>query len=215
VIHLAWKGFPNYDSLHHIEENYPASYRFIKSMVERGVPKIVCAGTCFEYGTQNGRLTEDAFPFPSNAYSVAKDMLRRSLEILKVHLRYDLTWVRLFYLYGPGQNPNALIPQLDRAIDAGDAVFEMSAGEQLRDYLPVERAAAYLVDLALHHGDDGIVNCCSGRPISIRRFVEEHVRQRGSKIRLGIGKVPYSPYEAMAFWGSNDKLLSIANKGQT
>ncbi len=212
VIHLAWKGLPNYESLHHIEENYPASYRFIKSMVQAGVPKIVCAGTCFEYGIQSGRLCENALPRPSNAYSVAKDMLRRSLELLKGDWRYDLTWVRLFYLYGPGQNPNALIPQLDHAIESGAKSFEMSGGEQLRDYLPVEQAAAYLADLALHQGDDGIVNCCSGRPISIRRLVEEHVKRRGSRIALDMGKIPYSPQEPMAFWGSNDKLLSIINE---
>jgi len=52
----------------------------------------------------------------------------------------------------------------------------MSGGEQLRDYLSVEEAARYLVSLALNKGDNGIVNICSGKPISIRRMVEGWIR---------------------------------------
>ena len=49
-------------------------------------------------------------------------------------------------MHGPGQNPKSLLAQLDAAIDRGDAVFNMSGGEQLRDYLPVSQVAA---DLAM------------------------------------------------------------------
>ena len=37
LIHLAWQGLQNYDSLIHSEKNSPNSYRFIKSLVKLGI----------------------------------------------------------------------------------------------------------------------------------------------------------------------------------
>ena len=58
VIHLAWPGLPNYKSLFHFEKNLPADYRFLKALVEGGASHLLIAGTCLEYGMQNGALTE-------------------------------------------------------------------------------------------------------------------------------------------------------------
>jgi len=55
----------------------------------------------------------------------------------------------------------------------------------------------------------GIINCCSGKPISIRRLVEEYVEKKKSKIKLDFGKLPYIDYEPMAFWGDRSKLDTI------
>ena len=31
LFHLAWQGLPNYNSLHHFEENLPKNYNFLKN----------------------------------------------------------------------------------------------------------------------------------------------------------------------------------------
>lgn len=210
LIHLAWPGLPNYDSLSHFEDTLPADYRFIRNMVLAGVKQVLVAGTCFEYGLQNGCLSEEMPTAPVTPYGLAKDTLRRSLEMLqKVH-PFTLQWVRLFYLYGPGQNPKSLLSQLDVAIERGDPVFRMSGGEQLRDYLPVEEVARRIVQITGHLDCHGIINCCSGRPVSIRRLVEEHIARRGNKIELELGYYPYPEYEPMAFWG-NGRKIGITN----
>ena len=117
-----------------------------------------------------------------------------------------LTWARLFYLHGEGQAPSALLPQLQRALDAGDATFPMSGGEQVRDYLPVEEAADDLVRLALARRDHGIVNVCSGRPVTVRALVESWLAEHGKSIALDLGRYPYPAHEPMAFWGDDTKL---------
>ena len=53
----------------------------------------------------------------------------------------------------------------------------MSGGEQSRDYLPVTEVARHLVSLALAGKDNGIVNICSGIPISVREIVEGWVKK--------------------------------------
>lgn len=209
VIHLAWNGLPNYCSLHHVETELPAQYRFLRSLVEGGTQTLVVAGTCFEYGMQYGPLREDLPTRPANPYGFAKDALRRELEFLKASQPFALTWARLFYLYGEGQAGTSLLPQLRQAVARGDRTFNMSGGEQLRDYLAVEEAARLLVSLALACCDAGIVNVCSGRPISVRRLVESWIRENGWTIDLNLGHYPYPDYEPMAFWGDRSKLGDI------
>jgi len=209
AIHLAWPGLPNYKSLFHFEENLPASYFFIKRLVQSGVTRIMVTGTCFEYGMQEGALSEDTPTMPSNPYGLAKDTLRKSLEMLHRYHDFNLQWIRLFYMYGPGQSPNSLLSLLDAAIDRDEPVFNVSGGEQLRDYLPVEEVARRVALLVGHPECTGIINCCSGQPVSVRQLVEQRIAERQSNISLNLGYYPYPDYEPMSFWGNSKKFARI------
>lgn len=206
LIHLAWSGLPNYMSLHHFEQELPMQYRFLKGLVESGLKALVVTGTCFEYGMQSGQLGEYLETQPTNPYAFAKDVLRRQLVYLKGVIPFALSWARLFYLYGQGQAENSLFPQLKRAVERGENVFNMSGGEQLRDYLPITEVAKCLVSLAMTCRDNGIVNVCSGKPISVRKLVEGWIKENGWSIDLNLGHYPYADYEPMAFWGDRQKL---------
>ena len=202
LIHLAWGGLPNYRSLHHFENELPFQYRFLSGLVRDGLQSLVAVGSCAEYGLQSGPLAADIDTRPANPYGLAKDVLRKQLQQLKVLHPFNLTWARLFYMYGEGQPETSLFPLLKKAVAAGQSVFEMSGGEQLRDYLPVTAVAKRLVDLAVAPCDLGPVNICSGTPISVRRLVEGWIKEYGWKIKLQLGQFPYPDYEPMAFWGA-------------
>ncbi len=206
LIHLAWGGLPNYQSLHHIEDELPSQYRFLANLVKAGLPALVVSGTCFEYGMQSGPLSESLETRPHNPYGYAKDALRRQLEFLRQPRPFLLTWARLFYLYGDGQSETSLWPQLKRAVAQGEEVFNMSGGEQLRDYLHINHAAKHLVSLALKKANLGTVNICSGNPSSVRSLVEGWIRKNGWRISLNLGHYGYPDYEPMAFWGDCRKL---------
>jgi len=208
LIHLAWAGLPNYGSLHHVEQELPAHYRFLKAIVEAGTRNVVVAGTCLEYGMQSGQLREDQPPSPTTAYGLAKDSLRKQLQQLQADVPFALTWARLFYVYGEGQSAASLSSQLKAAVQRGDTVFNMSGGEQLRDYLPVEAAADALVRLACTGLDNGIVNVCSGTPISVAELVRGWIEANGWSISLNLGYYPYPDYEPMSFWGDRRKLAA-------
>ena len=213
LIHLAWSGLPNYKSLHHFEEELPAQYRFLKALIESGLKNLLVSGTCFEYGMQSGPLSEESEARPNNPYGFAKDTLRRQLEYLQQVSLFNLTWARLFYLYGEGQAENSLLPQLKRVAERRDTVFSMSGGEQLRDYLPVADVAKHLVSLAMTGRNNGVVNVCSGKPTSVRRLVEGWIKENGWSIDLDLGHYPYPEYESMAFWGNRDKLNRCLESG--
>ena len=208
AMHLAWPGLPNYKALFHIAVNFPADFRFLRLLVEGGLARLLVTGTCLEYGVCDGCLSENAVTQPSTPYAIAKDTLRKSLQWLQRERPFSLRWARLFYLYGPGQNSGSLLPQLDRAIDNAHATFDMSRGEQLRDYLPVETAASYLIRLIEEEDCEGVFNVCSGEPVSVRRLVETHIANRRANLRINYGHYAVPDYEPMAFWGDARKLAA-------
>jgi nucleoside-diphosphate-sugar epimerase len=206
LIHLAWDGLPNYRSLHHFESELPKQYHFLKLLIEAGLSSILVTGTCFEYGMQSGALSEELLPRPTNPYGYAKDVLRQHLEYLKSVRPFNLTWARLFYTYGEGQSSTSLYQQFKEAMLRGDTVFNMSGGEQLRDYLPVAEVARTIVRLARSGRDIGALNICSGEPVSVRRLVEQWLSENDCKMKLNLGHYPYPNYEPLAFWGSRRRL---------
>lgn len=212
VIHLAWSGLPNYASLHHFETELPAQFHFLRTLISDGLPRLLVAGTCYEYGMIDGCLSEGQEARPVTAYGFAKDSLRRQLELLRTVEPFQLIWARLFYMWGRGQAPGSLYSLLSGALDRGDASFPMSGGEQLRDFLPVANVARYLVNLAIAAPENAnLVNVCSGSPISVRRLVETWVAERGASIELDLGRYPYPSYEPLAFWGDNRRLALLTS----
>ena len=211
MIHLAWEGLPDFKGMHHIERNLPSHLNFLGNLINNGLTDLTVTGTCLEYGMVEGELNEDMPPQPVVKYAVAKDRLRQAIELFGSAIALDFKWVRLFYMYGEGQHPKSLIPQLDRAIQNGDLEFDMSGGEQLRDYLHVSKVAELLSTITLQSETTGVINCCSGQPMSVKQFVETYLSSKGSNIKLNLGVYPYPDYEPMAFWGSTCKMKTISD----
>ena len=209
IIHLAWEGLPNYQASFHVDTNLPRHYQFLSNLVKNGAKDLTVTGTCLEYGMQEGALNEAMPVFPTNPYAIAKNSLRKSLEELQQHFAFSLKWLRLFYMYGSGQHPQSLVSQLDAAIESGQDSFNMSGGEQVRDFLPVESVADYIVQVALQSAVTGIINVSSNQPVTVKQFVEAYLFNHGAPMKLNTGVYPYPNYEPMRFWGVNAKLSKI------
>ncbi len=204
LIHCAWGDVKDTQSSKHIEEHFLNHYFFLKNIVEQGVKKILVTGSCYEYGLQHGPVFASTPTKPNTPYAFAKDYLHQSLRFLQSHLSFELIWARLFYMYGEGQDPKSIIPLFDTALENGDKVFNMSFGEQLFDYLPIEDIAKQIESLI--HKNDGVFNVCSGKPISLRRLLEQRMKEKNKNIDLNLGYYPYRKQDSIAIWGA-DPLL--------
>lgn len=205
LLHLAWGHLPNYRSMHHIDVELPVNYVFVRRMIEAGVTNISVVGTCFEYGMQSGALSENLNTEPSNPYGYAKDALRKQLQLLQKQLPFKLNWLRLFYMYGEDQPDNTIYAKLKANVLEGKTIFNMSGGEQLRDYLHIDQVCTKMLTLIEQQQNFGIVNICNGTPISVRALVENWKKENNWDIELNLGHFPYPDYEPMAFWGDNTK----------
>ncbi|MBC8554045.1 MAG: NAD(P)-dependent oxidoreductase [Candidatus Brocadiales bacterium] len=203
LIHLAWGGLGNYDSLCHIEQELCAHYSFLKNMIENGLANLSVAGSCLEYGKQEGCMYEHTPTAPVTSYGVAKDTLHQRLHLLQKNEVFSLKWLRLFYIYGEVSKPGSLLAQVDEAIKRGDTSFNMSGGEQLRDYSKLEDVARYIVEAALYKSNYRVFNICSGKLVSVRNIVEQQIKKRSANMSLNLGFYPYLEYEPMSFWGQN------------
>jgi dTDP-6-deoxy-L-talose 4-dehydrogenase (NAD+) len=215
LVHLAWEGLPNYKSSFHVEENLPRHIKFLGNLIRNGLKDMVVTGTCLEYGMLEGELFEDMKVEPVVPYAMAKHQLHDALIRMEQQFNVQVKWLRLFYMWGEGQAAGSLIPQLNQAIQDQCESFPMSGGQQIRDFLPVEKMAEYIADFAMAENIGGCFNCCSGEPVTVKQFVETYLKSKGSNIKLALGVYPYPDYEPMTFWGSTKKLKTIIHSNES
>lgn len=209
LIHAAWGRLDDYRDAAHFESLLMHHYRFIRDLVAAGLQHCLVLGTCLEYGLREGALQEDMDAKPVLAYPLAKHLLRQMLGGLQQSLPFTLQWVRVFYLHGAGQRPGSLLAQVDAALAEGRETFAMSKGDQLRDYLPVGDVATNIAAVVSRPEFGGIINCCSGKPISVRELVEAHLQARGASLQLDCGRYSRPDYEPFAFWGDRTRLDAL------
>lgn len=209
LLHLAWGNVNEVNSDVHLNNHLPMHYEFIKQVIEFGVKNIFVLGSCYEYGMCKGSIKEDHTTKPVTAYGISKDRLRSQLVQLGNDISFNLTWGRLFFVYGEGQVHSSIYNQLMSAIKNGDAEFKMSKGDQVLDYIQVHEAADTIVKLVMKKSNIGCVNICSGNPITLLSLVERWLDEEYASVKLVLGAYPYRSYEPKSFWGNRSYLDSI------
>ena len=209
LLHLAWGGLPSYLDDYHVEVELPIQSKFLSKVVASGLPKLVVAGTCYEYGLATGALSESQETNPNTPYGVAKNHLRKSLSDLRSEFEFELTWGRIFYPYGDGQSEVSIYSQLRASMLNGDQHFKMGSGKQVLDFISVEKVASTLVSLSTRCAGVGVVNIGSGEPQSVLDFVQSQIRALGAQIEPLVGALPDRNFESQAFWADTQKLKGL------
>ena len=210
VLHLAWGGLPNYMDEYHVEVELPMQSKFLSTLIDSGLKKLVVTGTCYEYGMSSGALSEDQETNPNTPYGIAKDRLRKELFELRATKGFDLTWARIFYPYGEGQSEHSLYSQLRNCAKSGIKEFKLYNGDSKLDFVPVETVADSLLKLLAQHGI-GLVNIGSAKPRLVVNFVQELVTANEWDMSLLIVQKNDRSYEAKEFWADISKLQRVEN----
>ena len=171
VVHAAWAG------LTRAERDGPdqltqlhAWCRFAQAAGAAGVRKLVGIGSQAEYGATTGRTDERHLPDPTSMYGAAKLSAGMIGRRLAADAGMEFAWLRLFAVYGPGDNPNWLIPSLISTFRQGERP-RLTPGTQRVDYLYVQDAAEGV--LAVVEGSaTGTFNLSSGSAVTVRAIVE-------------------------------------------
>ncbi len=88
----------------------------------------------------------------------------------------------------------------------------MSSGRQLRDYLHINTLAEYYSAVLENPECNGIINCCSGIPISVYELVIKRCQEKSSNIKINRDYFPMPDYEPLKYWGVPSKLRSLGIK---
>ena len=123
---------------------HPAPARLARTLADAGCARLVTAGSSSEYGTVDGPMDEAAACEPDDPYGVAK--LAGGLLVRVVARQHGLesAHLRLFSVYGPGEDPRWLVPSVVRALLAGRPV-QLTPGDQARDFVYVDDVAEALL----------------------------------------------------------------------
>ena len=207
-LHMAWQdGFiHNADS--HIM-NLPKHYTFVKGMIEGGLKHIAIMGTMHEIGYWEGSVDETTPCNPYSLYGIAKNSLRQAVEVLTKDKDIIIQWLRVFYIQGDDLKNNSIFKKIIELEKEGEKTFPFTTGENKYDFISVTELANQLVSSITQEEVVGIINCCSGEPISLRQKVEMFIEENNFKIKPQYGAYPNRAYDSPEIYGDNEKIKRI------
>ncbi|MFE4464985.1 NAD-dependent epimerase/dehydratase family protein [Oerskovia sp. NPDC056781] len=208
VLHLAWeKGFVHNDPVH--IRRLPDHLRFFEAAIGAGVTHLVALGTMHEVGYHEGAIDESTPTNPRSLYGIAKDALRRSLGVVTDGKGVAVQWLRCYYIYGDDERGNSIFGKIAAAAQAGQKEFPFTSGKNRYDFIEVGELAEQIAAVSLQRDVTGIINCCTGEPVSLADEVEAYIARHGYDITLAYGAFPDRAYDSPGVWGDAGKIKQI------
>ena len=173
---------------------------------------VVVAGSGYEYGMSNTPLAENAPIAPATPYGISKAAAAVSAGWYA--RRMPVSLLRLFNVYGSGEQPSRLLPTIVRAARDEETV-PLTDCAQIRDFVHVDDVAAVFWQALANRPQPGalrVMNVGSGAPQPLRHFVDavvEGLRARGIEPRLDFGARPYRDGEPMVYAADTRRLRAV------
>lgn len=183
VYHLAaHKSVPlSFDEAPSYLANIAAATRLLELARETRLPRLIIASTCEVYGNSVLQpIPESQNPDPRSPYAVTKCAVDHMARVFRRAHDLDITSVRLFNVYGPGERPDAVVPSFCRKLMLGEPIEIEGDGEQRRDFTHVTDIVEALFRLAGLESCPFLVNLGSGSSVSINALAGDLVAIHGS-----------------------------------
>ncbi len=209
VLHFAWYTRPGeyWTSLENIRW-VNASLNMLQSFARYGGSRFVAAGSSAEYKWDTDRYFETSTPQePATLYGSSKHALHLLLEAFCRQTGISGAWGRVFFLYGPYEYPQRLVPSVICSLLRNETA-RCSHGNQIRDFLYVEDVADAFVTL-LESEFTGAVNIASGKGLRIREIVETIGTLLERKQLIQFGAVPVPEHDPPSLIADTGRLESI------
>ncbi len=173
-----------------IKSHFYGLINILKVLPLGKIKKFIQIGSSAEYGLAKSPLKENINCKPNSPYSFAKLSSTYFLINLYKKKKFPVTILRLFQVYGSGQDNNRILPFLiNNCIK--DKKFLTTKGEQLCDFCHIEDIVkAIFKSLSLKKIDGEIINLGSGKPIKIK-FLINLVKKLVGKGKPKFGGLKY------------------------
>lgn len=212
LVHLACKDVPVHNSLYHIE-SLPNHFNFIKKMIDDGLKHVVTVGSMHDIGYFEGAIKEDTHPNPATFYGIAKDSLRRLVQVYAKEKGVIHQHLRFFYTYGDDEKSSgSVFSKILQMAKEGKETFPFTDGKNKFDYIEINELVKQIDAVITQKEVIGIINCCSGVPVSIKEQVQRFIAINNLNIEPDYGKYPSRAYDSPCVYGDTTKLSTILNK---
>jgi nucleoside-diphosphate-sugar epimerase len=212
LLHLAWAT--KHGEFWSTADNLDwtgATCGLIRSFVQSGGSRVVCAGTCAEYDWSFDHMVEDRTPLrPATLYGVCKNATREVVSAFCEASKVSCAWGRVFMPYGDrasGEDVRRLVPSIVTPLLAGMPAVVRS-GAHVRDLMPAEDVGRAFADL-LESNLSGAVNVASGDPISLGDVARTIGAAVGRSDLVQVEDGPATPSNPLRLTADVTKLRSI------
>lgn len=210
-VHMAWRnGFVHNASTH--MGDLSNHITFCENMMKGGLPKLAVMGTMHEVGYWEGAIDENTPCNPQSQYGIAKNAMRQSLLLSAKQSGCSLRWLRAYYITGDDARGNSIFSKIARAAAEGKTEFPFTSGKNMYDFVDVDELARMIAKASVQDEMDGIINVCTGEPMTLADRVEAYIREHNYNIKLQYGAFPDRPYDSPGVWGDAGKIRRIMEK---
>ncbi len=188
VLHLAAAGVNQPFLEETLQVNVGGTLNVLEASQAVQVQRFVQVGTCYEY---------TADPDQASTYAASKLKSWRTWHAYVTAHPMETAALRLFHVYGPAQPATGLIASAILAALRGER-FEMTPGEQERDFVYIEDVVEALV-AALTMSLSGVetYDVGTGSGCSVRSVVRRIFEKVGGEGEVLVGALPYRSREIM------------------
>ncbi len=210
-LHMAWRNGFVHNAPTQIGD-LSAHYQFLTAMIDGGLKQLAVMGTMHEVGYWEGAIDENTPCNPISMYGIAKDALRRAMILYTQQKGVALQWLRAYYILGDDKRNNSIFCKLLLAAEEGKRTFPFTSGNNQYDFITVDELATQLSAAVMQKEITGIINCCTGKPMSLADRVEQFIKEQGLDIKLEYGAFPDRPYDSPCEFGNPDKIQKILSQ---
>ena len=207
-LHMAWRDGFIHNSEKHIED-LDSHYKFISNMVKGGLKQIAVMGSMHEVGYYEGAIDENTPTNPLSLYGIAKNTLRQLTFLLGKNENVIVQWIRGFYIFGDDLKNNSIFKKIVEAEQEGKTEFPFTSGKNKYDFLSIYDMADQIAEIVLQDKINGIINSCTGQPMTLAEKVESFIKENNFMIKLKYGAYPDRPYDSPGIWGDATKINEI------
>jgi nucleoside-diphosphate-sugar epimerase len=187
-------------------QNQLFSLMNVTSVISRKrLKKFIQIGSSDEYGDSNRIQLESDKEDPKTPYAFSKTASTQFLNMLNKSEKFPAVTLRLFLIYGPGQDENRFIPYIINRCIRNQSV-DLTKCEQFRDFLYIDDVLAGILLVSFNSNNRSVYNLASGIGVNLKDLALK-IQELAGKGHLNFGVKEYRENESMSLI-SNSNLFN-------
>jgi UDP-glucose 4-epimerase len=182
-----------------LETNLLPSLDLLVACGEMNVQRLILMGSGEEFGPVTGPFHDHTIADPPSPYGASKAAVTGYAKMFHHAFQLPVVVLRPSVVYGPGQGPRMLIPQVMHALAEGREIG-VTEGRQTRDFIYVEDVARGILCALVAEGIDGhSYNLASGEVVTVKDCLRRIETVTGCAGLIRYGAMPYKTGEIFSY----------------
>lgn len=192
--------FPKVD----MDINIVGTFNILNWCKDNDIPRIIYASTFNVYKEDFDKesYNEDMYCMPKSLYALSKHTAENYIQIYSEHFGLKWNIMRMFNVYGPGQDPNntflGMVSIFMNMVRTTNYVGVKGSLERFRDFVYIDDVIqAWLLCINNNHAVNHIFNVGSGDKVTVRQLLEGIVDAYDKKGVVKIEELESTPGDFM------------------